>query len=120
MNPKYPVYIISKGRWESRLTSRALERINVPYHIVIEPQEYKQYAAVINPAKIFVLPFSNLGQGRVERAAKALQFIFQFFCVHSILLFKVQAPHRLVSCLGKRGSGLGLTYEKEKPVCPRH
>lgn len=65
MNPKYPVYIISKGRWESRLTSRALERINVPYHIVIEPQEYKQYAAVINPAKIFVLPFSNLGQGSI-------------------------------------------------------
>ena len=25
MNPEYPVYIISKGRWESRLTSKALE-----------------------------------------------------------------------------------------------
>ena len=28
MNPKYPVYIISKGRWESRLTSKALEKMN--------------------------------------------------------------------------------------------
>src|ERR1039457_7656643 len=28
--PRYPVYIISKGRWESRPTSRALEQIGVP------------------------------------------------------------------------------------------
>lgn len=62
---KYPVYIISKGRWESRLTSKALELIGQPYHIVIEPQEYDQYAAVINPSKIKVLPFSNLGQGSI-------------------------------------------------------
>jgi hypothetical protein len=64
-NPRYPVYIISKGRWESRLTSKALEKMNVPYHIVIEPQEFDQYAAVIDPAKILVLPFSNLGQGSI-------------------------------------------------------
>ena len=44
MNPQYPIYIISKGRWESRKTSRALEKMNVPYHIVIESQEYDQYA----------------------------------------------------------------------------
>ena len=65
MNPEYPVYIISKGRWETRLTSKALEFIKVPYHIVIEPQEYEKYAAVIDPAKILVLPFSNLGQGSI-------------------------------------------------------
>lgn len=65
MNPNYPIYIISKGRWESRLTSKALEAANVPYRIVIEPQEYDQYAAVIDPAKILVLPFSNLGQGSI-------------------------------------------------------
>lgn len=65
MNPEYPVYIISKGRWESRLTAKALDKMSVPYHIVIEPQEYEQYAAVIDPAKILVLPFSNLGQGSI-------------------------------------------------------
>lgn len=65
MNPFYPVYIISKGRWETRLTSRALERMNVPYSIVIEPQEYQQYASVIDSRKILVLPFSNLGQGSI-------------------------------------------------------
>ena len=65
MNPKYPIYILSKGRWESRMTSKALERMNVPYHIVVEPQEYDNYAAVIDPKKIIVTPFSNLGQGAV-------------------------------------------------------
>jgi len=39
--------------------------MHVPYHIVVEPQEYAQYAAVIHPAKILVLPFSNLGQGSI-------------------------------------------------------
>ena len=63
MNPDYPVYIISKGRSESRLTSKSLEKIGVPYCIVIEPQEYDDYASVITPEKILVLPFSNLGQG---------------------------------------------------------
>ena len=65
MNPRYPIYIISKGRWKLRLTSKALDRANVPYRIVIEPQEYDQYAAVIDIDKILVLPFSNLGQGSI-------------------------------------------------------
>ena len=41
MNPKYPVYIISKGRWDNGLTARTLERMNVPFKIVVEPQEYE-------------------------------------------------------------------------------
>ena len=65
MNPKYPIYIISKSRWESRLTSKTLERMKVPYHIVIEPQEYDNYASVIDKTKILTLPFSNLGQGSI-------------------------------------------------------
>jgi len=65
MNPEYPVYVISKGRWESRLTAKALEKIKVPYHIVIEPQEYEDYAAVIDKDKILQLPFSNLGKGSI-------------------------------------------------------
>lgn len=64
-NPRYPIYIISKGRWESRFTAKALEFANTPYRIVIEPQEYEQYARVIDPAKILVLPFSNLGLGSI-------------------------------------------------------
>ena len=64
-NLRYPVYIISKGRWESRLTSKALEKISVPYSIVIEPQEYDEYSKVIDSEKILILPFGNLGQGSI-------------------------------------------------------
>ena len=65
VNPKYPIYIISKGRWETRLTSKALEEMGVPYHIVIEPQEFDEYSKVIDEDKIYLLPFSDLGQGSI-------------------------------------------------------
>ena len=65
--PQFPVYIISKGRWERRQTSKTLESMNVPYRIVVEPSEYKNYASVIDKKKILVLPsdFSKLGQGSI-------------------------------------------------------
>ena len=62
---RYPVYIISKGRWDNPLTAKALERMNVPYYIVVEPQEYDNYAAVIDSKKILELPFSDLGRGSI-------------------------------------------------------
>lgn len=65
MNPRYPIYVISKGRWESRLTVKALLERDIPFKIVIEPQEFNEYAAVIDKRKILVLPFSNLGQGSI-------------------------------------------------------
>jgi len=65
MEAKHPIYIISKGRWESRMTVKALERMGVPYRIVVEPQELDEYEAVIESKKILVLPFSNLGQGSI-------------------------------------------------------
>lgn len=65
METRYPIYIVSKGRADTRLTSKALEESDVPYYIVVEPQEYADYAAVIEPSKILQLPFSNLGQGSI-------------------------------------------------------
>lgn len=65
MNPRYPVYVISKGRADSRLTVKALERLGVPHRVVIEPQERDAYAAVMSPDKLCLLPFSNLGQGSI-------------------------------------------------------
>jgi hypothetical protein len=62
MNPRHPVYIVSKSRWESRMTSKAMERMNVPYHIVVERHEYDEYANVITPSKILVLPQSYLDE----------------------------------------------------------
>jgi hypothetical protein len=62
-NTRYPIYIISKGRWETRHTSKALEKMGVPYYIAVEPQEYDNYIAVIDPKKVLKLPFSNHGKG---------------------------------------------------------
>ena len=58
MNPYYPVYIPSKGRWMIRLTSDALSLCGVPHTLVVEQQEYKDYQNAIsdNPyAKLLVL-----------------------------------------------------------------
>lgn len=65
LNPRYPIYIVSKGRWESRLTVKALEKMGVPYRIVVEPQEADDYRRVIDPSRVLVLPFSNLGLGSI-------------------------------------------------------
>jgi len=67
MNPKNSIYIISKGRWDSRLTVKALEEINVPFQIVVEPSEYNNYAKVIDPKKIIKTPenFSERNKGGV-------------------------------------------------------
>lgn len=62
-NPRYPVYIVSKGRAAEGLTARSLERMNVPYFIAIEPQDYDKYASVVDPKKLLVLPFANHGDG---------------------------------------------------------
>ena len=58
MNPEYPIYIISKGRWKNRLTARSLEKMNVPYKIVIEPQEFDNYSAVME--KKYLSSFHNI------------------------------------------------------------
>ena len=77
MNPKYPVYIISKGRADVSQTSIYLTKINVPHSVVIEPQEYDEYKKYIDKRNnIIVLPFSNLGQGSIP----ARNFVFE----HSI------------------------------------
>lgn len=43
------------------MTAKALDSIGVPYRVVIEQEEYDRYSAVIDPAKLLVLPFSNQG-----------------------------------------------------------
>lgn len=53
--PRYPIYIVSKGRADSRLTARALERMGVPYRIIVEAQEADTYRAVIDPLRVLVL-----------------------------------------------------------------
>jgi hypothetical protein len=60
---RYPVYIPSKGRADTRYTNKAFEKIGLPHFIVIEPQEYDKYAEVVDPlwTTILTLPFRDRG-----------------------------------------------------------
>lgn len=89
MNPQFPLYIVSKGRADTRLTSKSLEYMGVPYFIVIEKQEYKSYSAVIDPKKILILDpkyqaeydtFDDLGASKSRGPGPARNFVWD----HSI------------------------------------
>jgi hypothetical protein len=43
MKNKWPYYIPTKGRADSRLTSKALDFMRVPHYLVVEPQECEIY-----------------------------------------------------------------------------
>lgn len=55
MNPQFPIYIVSKGRWDSRYTARHLDEMKVPYRVIVEEQEFDAYAAVIDRDRLLVL-----------------------------------------------------------------
>ncbi len=59
--PRYPIFIPSKGRPDTRYTMKSFDRINVPYTVVVEPQEFDAYKAVIDQKKLLVLPFRDQG-----------------------------------------------------------
>lgn len=44
-NPRHPVYVLSKGRADTAPTPRVLDRLGVPYRLVIEADEHDAYAA---------------------------------------------------------------------------
>ncbi len=69
---KYPLYVISKGRSGCCKTCIELDRIRIPYTLVVEPQEYEDYCKCFDKEKIVTTPFSNLGQGSIP----ARNFVF--------------------------------------------
>ena len=63
--PKYPVYVISKGRFKGNLTAKFLIEDKVDFHLVVEPQEAEEYKSRYGKHRVLVLPFSNLGKGSI-------------------------------------------------------
>lgn len=49
MNPKYPMYIVSKNRAKLGTTRKAFEKMKIQYYIVVEEFEVEEYKSVINP-----------------------------------------------------------------------
>lgn len=90
--PKYPIYIVSKGRWDSRLTSKALELMKVPYYIVVEEQEYDDYVRECKGATVLILDkkyqdeydtFDKLGYQKSKWPGPARNFAWE----HSIKMW---------------------------------
>jgi len=63
MTTKYPVYIVSKGRWENPLTANMFIKFGIDFKILVEPQEYDNYCKSLGAKYVLALPFSNLGVG---------------------------------------------------------
>lgn len=62
---RYPVYVISKGRAATPLTSRALDDLGIDHYVVVEPTEADEYAEAVGVDRLLVLPFHDLGQGSI-------------------------------------------------------
>lgn len=56
MIPKYPIYIVSKGRYNNGLTTRALKEMSVPHFIVIEKEEFELYKNGRCFGELLILP----------------------------------------------------------------
>jgi hypothetical protein len=63
--PRYPVYVISKGRPDTCLTARFLLRDRVPFSLVVEAPEADRYAEHYGRERLLVLPFADLGLGSI-------------------------------------------------------
>lgn len=68
--PRHPIFIISKGRYDSLQTARTFNEIGIKFNIVVEPQEEQLYIDGlknfgITTGTVLVLPFSNLGLGGI-------------------------------------------------------
>lgn len=88
--PNHPIYIVSKGRWDSRLTSKHLHKLGIPHYVVVEEQEADAYRAALDPtATVVVLDrayqrdydtFDDLGDSKSKGPGPARNFAWD----HSI------------------------------------
>lgn len=58
--PRYPVYVPSKGRAHACLTARFLTRDRCPFYLVVTPSEAAAYRAEFPRASLLVLPRDDL------------------------------------------------------------
>ncbi len=55
-NPRFPIYIVSKGRWGRNPTSKILKKMNVPFFMIVEEQEYENYLKLVDREQLLILP----------------------------------------------------------------
>ncbi len=64
VHTRYPIYVLSKGRWGNPLTARCLKSMKCDFYFVVEENEAAHYRR-LKLGKILVLPFSDLGAGSI-------------------------------------------------------
>jgi hypothetical protein len=112
-----PIYVVSKGRWESRLTNKALASMGIDHFVVVEEAEREAYEANLERATVLVLDpaykneydcFDDLGLSKSTGPGPARNFAWD----HSISL---GAPYHWV--MDDNISGFyRLNYNLKTPV----
>ena len=54
--PRFPIYIVSKGRYLKNPTSKTLDKMSVDYFVIVEENEYDDYKKIIDKEKLLILP----------------------------------------------------------------
>lgn len=109
MLPNFPVYIVSKGRFNNGLTTRALHEMNVPHYLVVEENEFDLYKNGRCFGEILILPerykteyevCDNLGLTKSVGAGAARNFCIDHslsngFARHWVMDDNIDAFHYL-------------------------
>ena len=109
MLPSFPIYIVSKGRFNNGLTTRALHEMNVQHYIVVEKTELDLYKNGRCYGEILVLPerykteyevCDNLGLTKSVGAGAARNFCIDHsasngFARHWVMDDNIDAFHYL-------------------------
>ena len=56
LKQRFPIYIVSKGRWQNNPTRETLKRMNVSFFMIVEKQEYNNYAKFLPKENLLILP----------------------------------------------------------------
>lgn len=65
IDSKYPICIMSKGRYDCQTTGKLLDNLGVSYNFFVEETEYDKYCKYIGEQKVIKLPFHDLGKGSI-------------------------------------------------------
>jgi hypothetical protein len=86
--PQYPIYIVSKGRFEKRPTSDSLCKMKVPHYIVVEEHQYDDYVSRVDQKFVTVIilekkyldeydTFDDLGNTKSKGPGAARNFAWE-------------------------------------------
>jgi hypothetical protein len=70
MMNRFPIYIPSRGRYEKNLTANLLKEEEIPFKLVVEPQDAHNYFNAFGGDSILILPENNQGVSYVRNWIK--------------------------------------------------